>query len=317
MSEYSYEKCLERSYRVNWRIEDVVAGRDFDPEKSWLPRGLSGADGIPFLDAHERRQLTHIEMASYAHMFKYAEEFVAPMIVDIARTTGPDERVIFDALTNFAGEEVKHMNLFRRVRDHVNEKIGFEIDLLGRQRENVEYVLGKSRGAVLLLTACIEWFTQRHYQECFHGNENLDPFTRHIFKCHWAEESQHAQIDHLETVRAFSGMSDLQKDEAIDDLIELVGAVDGWLVEQAGFDTSNYERYTDRALAAPERECVFDEVLAAKRHTFLVSGVTHPKFLDLFAEVASPAQQDRVNEALVELLPVLGEEADAGNRNAA
>jgi len=313
MTGYSYEKCLERSYRVNWRIEDVFANRDFDTEKNWLPRGLSGADQIPFLDAGERRKLTHIEMASYAHMFKYAEEFVTPMIVDLARDVGPDQRDVFDALTNFAGEEVKHMNLFRRVRDHINEKIGIEIDLLGRGRENVEYVLGKNRGAVLLLTACIEWFTQRHYQECFRGDGNLDPFTRHIFKCHWAEESQHAQIDHLETLRAFAGMNELQKDEAIDDLIELVAAVDGWLIEQAGFDTRNFERYTDRALKAPERECVFDELLAAKRHTFLVSGVTHPKFLDLFGEVANPAQQGRVNAALVELLPVLGSEAVEAN----
>jgi hypothetical protein len=37
--------------------------------------------------------------------------------------------------------------------------------------------------------------------------------------------------------------------------------------------------------------------------------VTHPKFLDLFGEVANPAQQGRVNAALVELLPVLGSEA--------
>ena len=38
---------------------------------------------------------------------------------------------------------------------------------------------------------------------------------------------QHAKMDHLETIRAFGKMDDAEKDTAIDDLIELVVAVDG------------------------------------------------------------------------------------------
>jgi len=84
MSRYSYEKCLQRSYKVNWKIEDVLEGRRFDPDREWLPTALSGASGLNFLDADERRKLTHVEMAAYAHMFMYAEEFVAPMVVELA-----------------------------------------------------------------------------------------------------------------------------------------------------------------------------------------------------------------------------------------
>ena len=43
MPTYSYEKCLENSYKVNWRIEDVIGGREFDPDRRWLPSRLSGA----------------------------------------------------------------------------------------------------------------------------------------------------------------------------------------------------------------------------------------------------------------------------------
>ena len=43
-------------------------------------------------------------------------------------------------------------------------------------------------------------------------------------------------------------------------------------------------------------------VLAAKRWTFLESGVTHPRFQELFQEVTSPAQQARVGSALTPLL---------------
>jgi hypothetical protein len=297
MSKYSYEKCLERSYRVNWRIEDVLAGREFDPGREWLPRGLSAAQTVGCLAVAERRKLTHIEMAAYAHLFGYAEEFVAPTIVDLAQGLDPGDRAAFDALTNFAAEEVKHMKLFRQVRDRIDRGVGFKMELLGHQEE----------GAVLLLTACIEWFTQRHYRECFQNDEGLDPFTRHLFKCHWQEESQHAQLDHLETLRAFGGMNEAERDQAIDDLIELVRVVDSWLLEQSEHDLENFERYVGRRLTAVERAEVAEELLRAKRHTFLVTGVTHPRFLELFAEVASPAQQERVNAALVEILPVLTE----------
>jgi hypothetical protein len=311
MSSYSYEKCLERSYRVNWRIEDVLADRAFEPTREWLPRSLSGAHRVGCLSADERRKLTHVEMAAYAHLFGYAEEFVAPTVVELAWSVGPSERAAFDALTNFAGEEVKHMNLFRQVRERIDQQLGFETELLGHQDESVRLVREKNRGAVLLLTACIEWLTQRHYRECFQKDQNLDPFTLHIFKCHWQEESQHAQLDHLETLRAFEAMNEAQKDEAIDDLIELVGVVDGWLVEQAEHDVRNFERYIGRRLTAAERTEVSEEVLRAKRHTFLVTGVTHPRFLELFAEVASPIQQERVNAALVQMLPVLADAPEA------
>jgi len=305
MSQYSYEKCLQNAYRVNWRIEDVLGRRDFDPRRRWLPAALSAADDLPFLDEEERARLSHVEMAAYAHLFGYVEEFIAPMVVEQAREFEIDRRGIFDALANFAAEEVKHMNLFRQIRDRIDATMGFPLELLGGQRETARFVLGKSRGAVLLLTACIEWFTQRHYLECFEDDEGLDPLTVHIFRCHWQEEAQHAQMDHLETVRVFGGLSGPESDRAIDDLIELVGAVDGLLQEQARLDTRNFQRCLGRSLSDDEQAQVQEAVLAAKRHTFLATGVTHPRFQELFGLVATPAQQERVGAALAGLLPEL------------
>jgi len=305
MSDTSYAQCLQASYKVNWRIDDVLGDRTFDPARRWLPAALSGADDLPFLDEAERRTLSQIEMASYAHLFGYVEEFVAPLALELAKDFEIDGRVAFDALTNFAAEEVKHMNLFRQVRDRIDAGMGFGLELLGGQQETARFVLGRNRGAVLLLTACIEWLTQQHYRECFEGDVDLDPLTRHIFRSHWLEEAQHARMDHLETLRAFADMSAAERDEAVDDLILLVGAVDGLLQEQARLDTRNLGRALDRELTEDETRAVHEQVLAAKRHTFLVTGVTHPRFLELFAEVTDAAQQGRVNAALTQLLPVL------------
>jgi hypothetical protein len=109
-------------------------------------------------------------------------------------------------------------------------------------------------------------------------------------------------MDHLETLRAFRGMSEAEKDTAIDDLIELVGAVDGLLQTQAKLDVDNLQASLWRRLELAERQEIEAAVLAAKRYTFIESGVTHPNFVELFGMVTTPAQQQKVQEALGALL---------------
>jgi hypothetical protein len=302
MPDYSYARCLENAYKVNWRIDEVLGDRRFDPMKRWLPLRLSGASLVTCLDEDERRKLTQIEMAAYAHLFAYAEEFIAPKMTELARPHQVERREIFDALANFAAEEVKHMNLFRRVRERVDAALGFATELIGDADATARFVLSKSVGAVLLLTAAIEWFTQLHFTEAFAEDSELDPFTKRIFRSHWLEESQHAQMDHLETVRAFSGMDAAARDRAIDDLIELVGAFDGLLQKQVECDLRNLSRHLGRIFTADEVEDLRRGLLRAKRWTFIESGVTHPRFQELFAEVTTPAQQERVAAALGGLL---------------
>ncbi|HSE03561.1 MAG TPA: diiron oxygenase [Methylomirabilota bacterium] len=298
MSTYSYAECLKNSHRVNWRISEVMGGHHFDTARRWLPGRLSGAARIACLTTDEKLTLNHVEMGAYAHLFGYVEEFIAPRMVALAQDFALDDREAFDALTNFAAEEVKHMTLFREVRAAVDDTVGVRLDLLPGARDVARVVLGKNTGGMLLLTAAIEWFTQLHYLTCFKDDDSLDPFTKHIFKSHWVEESQHARIDHLETLRAFRGMSEPEKDRAVDDLIDLVGAVDGLLQTQAQLDVENLQRALGRPIGKAEQQEVLAGVLAAKRYTFIESGVTHPSFQELFGLVTTPAQQRKVQEAL-------------------
>jgi hypothetical protein len=298
MSTYSYANCLEHSYRVNWKVGDVVDGRRFDRARPWLPARLSAAPRAASLTATERLTLNQIEMGAYAHLFGFVEEFIAPRMVELAREVEPKDREAFEALTSFAAEEVKHMVLFREVRAAVDDALGRPLDLLPGARDVARVVLGKHPGAMLLLTTAIEWMTQLHYLDCFQADAELDPFTRHIFKSHWLEESQHAKLDHLETLRAFTGLSADERDQAIDDLIELVGAVDGLLQTQAALDVGNLERVLRRTLPAPARRETLAAVVAAKRYTFIETGVTHPNFQELFGMVTTPAQRGKVEAAL-------------------
>lgn len=295
---YSYAECLQNSYRVNWKIGDVVDGRRFDLSRRWLPAQLSGADAVASLSADEKTKLSHVELGAYAHLFGFVEEYIAPKMLGLARDFELENRDAFDALTNFAAEEVKHMALFRELRGRIDEAVGFPLALLAGAKDVARTVLSKSNGAVLLFTDGTEWMTLLHYLSCFKDNGALDPFTRHIFKAHWQEESQHARMDHLETLRAFKGISDHDRQVAIEDLIELVGAVDGLLQQQAALDVDNFEHYLGRTLKSEQRREVLARVLDAKRYTFIESGVTHPNFVELFGSVTTAAQQAQVQKAL-------------------
>lgn len=302
MPTYSYAHCLDNAYKVNWRIADVLGERQFDPSKRWLPHSLSGAPSSTCLNETEKRVLTQVELAAYAHLFGYVEEFIAPKVSSLARDFELGDRKAFDALTNFAAEEVKHMNLFRTVRDRINTQFGFEHSLLDGEVSTARFVLEKSTGAVLLLTSAIEWMTQRHFLDAIKDDSELDPFTRSIFEAHWLEESQHAQLDHLETVRAFTAMTPAERDRAIDELIELVAAVDGLLKKQVERDLANLSVRLHRKFEARERAELRREILRAKRWTFVQSGVTHPRFEELFVQVTTPEQRTRVGLALESLL---------------
>jgi hypothetical protein len=298
MPTYTYAKSLENAYKVNWRIEDVLGEKRFDPAQRWLPPALSGASTITCLDEREQRTLTQVELAAYAHLFGYVEEFIAPKVSALARDFELEQRDAFDALTNFAAEEVKHMNLFRGVRERVDSQLGFELARLEDSAGTARFVLGKSTAAVLLLTSAIEWMTQRHYLDAIKDDSGLDPFARSIFRAHWQEESQHAQLDHLETVRAFAALTPVQREHAIDELIELVAAVDGLLQAQVEHDLANLSALLRRGFDARETAELRREILRAKRWTFILSGVTHPRFEELFHEVTTEPQRTRVGQAL-------------------
>jgi hypothetical protein len=299
---YSFVECLNNSYKVNWRIRDVLGDRSFDRSKRWLPEQLSGAGDITCLSGDERKKLTHVEMGAYAHLFGYVEAFIAPQISTLAQEVVVDDRESYDALTNFAAEEVKHMTLFRKVRAMVDETLGIRLRLLEDPEKTAAYVLSKNRGAVLLLTALIEWFTQGHYLLAIKEDDSLTPLTKRVFQHHWMEEAQHAKMDNMETLRAFSGMTEAERDQAIDDLIELVGAVDGLLQKQADYDVENLQDYLGRAFPAEDKQEIYENVLKAKRYVFIESGVTHPRFQELFTEVTTPEQRECVGAVLREIL---------------
>jgi hypothetical protein len=119
-----------------------------------------------------------------------------------------------------------------------------------------------------------------------------------VFLFHWREESQHAILDELEWVREDAKLTEPERDAAVDDLIALVGAVDGILQAQSAADAQYFFAICGQELRPTERQQVREGVLRAYRWQYIVSGVQEPRFAAALQGLTTEAQRQRIAEAL-------------------
>ncbi len=163
-------------------------------------------------------------------------------------------------------------------------------------------VLSKSTWAVLGLTLDIELFTQLHYRQSIDPETDICPLWKDVFLFHWKEESQHAILDELEWVRADAELTEGERDLAVDDLIALVGAVDGILQAQAVADADYFMSICQRPFDAAQVRTIRDTVLRAYRWQYIVSGVQEPRFAKVLGGMITEAQGARIGQALAPIV---------------
>ena len=109
----------------------------------------------------------------------------------------------------------------------MEQMIGEQMTLGYRQMANpsdvARAVLAASTWAVLALTCHIELFVQSHYAESIGKTADMCPLFKDVFMYHWKDESQHVVLDELEWKDEHARLSPAQRDQAVDDLIALVG----------------------------------------------------------------------------------------------
>jgi hypothetical protein len=280
MATYTYESVLATAQRVNWKIDDIIGDdKRLDFAKPFMPESLAGVRKLDFLSTDEQRTLNQIRGLGYLVMFGLVEEFILPFVLDHARPrlAGDDYRT--RALIQFASEEAKHIQLFKRFREEFDAGFGHRCEVIGPPEAVAAEVLAHSPLAVALLTLHIEWFVQQHYLESIKDDQDLDPQFKSLLKHHWVEEAQHTKLDTLmvEEVAAVTAPEDIRK--AVDEYLEIGAFIDGGMQQQTQLDLDSFERATGRRLTAEERERFSEAQLKALRWTFLGSGITHPNFL--------------------------------------
>ena len=106
----------------------------------------------------------------------------------------------------------------------------------------------------------------------------------------------------MEWLRENRKLDDQTRDRAVDELIELVGAVDGLLQHQAEADASYFLSLCGRRFDAGQVRRIRQGVLGAYRWQYIVSGVQLPRFQEVLGGMITPAQASRIETALAPIL---------------
>ena len=293
---YSYQAALAASQKVNWRVEDIIGGdKRLDFSKRFMPESLARVEALSFLNSDEKRTLNQIRGNSYLCIFGVVEEFILPFLMDHARPhlSGDDYRI--RALLQFAGEEAKHIHLFKKFREEFRAGFGVECAVIGPPDAIGKAILAHDPLAVALAILQIEWMTQQHYIEGIKDDQDLDPQFKSLLKHHWMEEAQHARLDGLVVEAIADGRSPAEIESAFEEYLEIGGFIAEGLVAQTQFDLESFERATGRTLTMSEREEFVKVQTQANRWTYLGSGMIHPNF-QAALEGLTPKLRERIEQ---------------------
>ena len=294
-----YAKCIEVSKRIRWEIErDVIRGRKFDFTRKFLPDAISKLDRLELLSTDERRLLSQIQGRTYANMFGLVERFISAKMIDVSRGHSLGDQTALEALVRFTDEEIKHQELFRRIERMTAEGMPAGYRFVPQPNDVASFVLGKSTWAVLALICHIELFVLAHYHQSIAPDTDSSELWKDVFLFHAREESQHAILDELEWVRENARITAEERDQAVDDLIDLVAGVDGLLKLQAQADADYFVMQCGRQLTPREREAVQAGVLYAYRWQYIISGVQDPRFTEVLGGMIDTTQAKRIGAAL-------------------
>ena len=293
---YSYQSTLAASERIGWKVDDLIGGdKKLDFTKPFMPESLAQVKQLSFLTPQEQLILNQIRGHEYLSMFGLVEEFILPYVVDHARPqlSGDDYRV--RALLQFAGEEAKHIHLFKRFRQEFEEGFGSKCDFIGPAEDVSRFVLSHSPLGAGIAILHIEWITLRHYIEGVRDSQELDPQFKSLLKHHWLEESQHTKLDTLMVEEVVRNSTAKEIDQAFQEYAEIGAFLDQGIQQQAEFDVESFVQATGRDLSRSEREQVKDAVLKGMRWTYLGTGMTHPNFLAT-VEAIKPGARKQIEE---------------------
>ena len=298
-----YARCIEASKRIRWDIDDdVIRGRRFDFSTRFLPEGLARTEALHALSATEQRLLNQIQGRTYANMFGLVERFIGAKMLEITRDHWFGDQVALEALVRFSDEELKHQALFRRIEQMVGAGMQAGYRFTAAPDAVAGAVMAASTWAVLALTCHIELFTQEHYRHSMAPDAALSPLFKDVFLYHWKEESQHAILDELEWKREHARLSAAERDQAVDDFIGLVAAVDAILQSQAAADADYFAACCGRTLPAPVQLRVHQALLAAYRWQYIASGAQGARFTAVLGSMLDSDQLLRVQAALAPLM---------------
>jgi len=293
---HNYERLLEISKRVNWRVEDIIGpDKPMDFTKPFLPESFARTAELPFLSAGERLKLNQIRGFGYLAMFELVERCILPVIEEHAPSKPGQDPHRTAALDNFAAEEAKHIELFVQFRKAFTEGFDVACGVIGPAEDIGAAIRGHGKLGVALFVLAIEWATQQHWLESVQDDEGLDPQFKSLLKHHWMEESQHAKLDALVFYELAARAGPEKVRHAVEEFLAIGAFIDGGLSQQTALDLASLEAAIRRKLPGAHREQFLARQHQAQRWTFLGSALANQGFLKALGEV-SPEGRTRLEE---------------------
>jgi hypothetical protein len=293
---YNYQETLAAAVKANWRVEDIIGGdKRLDFTRPFMPDSLARVNALAFLDGDEKILLNQIRGYGYLYTFGLVEEFILPFVLDHVRPHLNEDDYRTRALLQFASEEAKHIQLFRKFAEEFKEGFVTNCETIGPAEEIGKAVLSHRPLGVAIAILGIEWSTQRHYLESVRDDNELDPQFKSLLRHHWIEEAQHTKLDTLMIQALTDNLTNAEIEIGFSDYASIGNLFDGGLKQQVEFDMQALQRATGRTLNEAEQAEFRAVQLQALRWTFLGSAMTHPTFLATVGEF-SPSGRKRLEE---------------------
>jgi hypothetical protein len=293
--DFNYQTALASSLRAQWQLDDVLrADQDLDFSCNFMPESLARTAAVTSLNPFEQRTLNQISAHQYLSIFGVVEEFILPFLLDHARPHLTDDDWRVRALLNFAGEEAKHIHLFKRYHAAFVRGFPVECEMIGPSEAIGAEILRHDPLAVALVILMIEWMSQSHYVGSIKDDGDLDPLFKSLLKHHWMEEAQHAKLDTLIVDALAEGRTESDIQRAIDEFFEIGEFLDNGLKAQAAYNLDALEKVIGRNLE--DRAEIEAQQHQAARWTYLGSGMVHERFKATLQNI-SPRAAQRIAEA--------------------
>jgi hypothetical protein len=293
--DFNYEATLASSLRAQWQLDDVLRrDQELDFSRNFMPESLARTAELEQLSPFEQRILNQISAHQYLSIFGVVEEFILPFLLDHARPSFREDDWRIRAILNFAGEEAKHIHLFKRFHQAFVRGFPVECQVIGPSEAIGAEILKHDPLAVGLVILMIEWMTQQHYLGSIRDDHDLDPLFKSLMKHHWMEEAQHAKLDTLIVDALAERRSEEEIQKAIDEFFEIGAFLDAGFQTQAGFNLDALELAIGRKIE--DREAILDQQHQAARWTYIGSGMVHQRFKTTLETLSSRAAA-RIAEA--------------------
>jgi len=288
---YTYQSALAASEMIHWRIEDIIGGeKRLNFDRPFMPESLARVESLDFLSKEEKRVLNQIRGHAYLSIFGLVEEFILPFVLDHARPQLQSDDYRTRALLKFAGEEAKHIQLFKRFRQEFEDGFGSKCEVIGPPEAIAKEILRHDPLAVAITTLHIEWMVQGHYIESVKDDQQLDPQFKSLLKHHWLEEVQHAKLDTLMILALAEDRSEQEILASIEEYLAIGNFIDAGLAQQVEMDLKSLQRACWLELTEEQKADFRKVQLQANRWSYLGSGMTHEKVLSTLASLTPKAR---------------------------